>query len=165
MYDIRRMKPSELGETLELIRSVFLEFEAPEYSVEGTQTFIEFIDHKNIQQGIDDGDLKFWVCPYDSGIIGVIAMKNENHVCMLFVDRNFHRQGIAKKLLYKALEDADPDDCITVNSSPYGVHFYHAAGFKSISKQKTSDGIIFEPMKAKCFEIINALENSINPKS
>ena len=77
----------------------------------------------------------------------------------------FTDRALQKKLLYKALENVDPDAYITVNSSPYGVNFYHAVGFKSISKQKALDGIIFEPMKAKCFEIVNTLENSSEQKS
>ena len=161
MYDVRRMKRGELEETLELIRSVFMQFEAPEYSDEGTNTFLEFIDHSNIRQGMDDGDLKFWVCTAGGGIAGTIAMKNETHVCMLFVDKNFHRRGIARKLLCSALSEVDGEEQITVNSSPYGAGFYRAVGFTDEGCLKTTNGIKYVPMKARCDKLMITIEKSL----
>ncbi len=162
MYDVRCMRPDELEETLELIRSVFLRFESPDYSDEGTNTFLEFIEKGNIQNGINKGELKFWVCNAGSGIVGVIAMKNECHICMLFVHKNFHRQGISKRLVCEALSDVVPKTDITVNSSPYAKDFYHAVGFDDTDSLTTTNGIIYVPMKAKCAKIISMIENSYN---
>lgn len=160
MHDVRRMKTGELDEALELIRSVFLEFEAPDYPEEGTKTFLEFTENENIRQAMNKGELKFWVCRRSSGIIGVIAMRNKCHVCMLFVHRDFHRQGIAKSLTYNALMDLDCKAEITVNSSPYGADFYHSIGFKDTDKLTSTNGIEYVPMKAKCSIIISTIENS-----
>jgi predicted GNAT family N-acyltransferase len=40
-----------------------------------------------------------------------------------------------------------PEQTITVNSSPYGVPFYHALGFEDSDKEQTVNGIRFTPMK------------------
>ncbi len=164
MHDVRRIKQGELAEALELIRSVFLEFEAPDYPEEGTKTFLEFIEEKNIRKGINNGELKFWVCSRRPGIVGVIAMRNRCHICMLFVHRNFHRQGIAKRLVYNALLDMGIKAEITVNSSPYGAVFYRDIGFEDTDALTTTNGIKYVPMKAKCSKIISNIENSCKQK-
>ena len=160
MQNVRRMKQGELDEALGLIHSVFLEFEAPDYPKEGTTTFLEFIEKDSVQNGINKGELKFWVCSRSSGIIGVIAMRNEYHICMLFVHRDFNRQGVAKSLTYNALVEVDCKEEITVNSSPYGAEFYHNIGFEDADKLTITNGIKYVPMKAKCSKIISTIENS-----
>ncbi|WP_334310100.1 GNAT family N-acetyltransferase [Clostridioides difficile] len=30
--------------------------------------------------------------------MGVLAIRNLNHICMLFVDKNYHKHGVAKKI-------------------------------------------------------------------
>ena len=59
---IRKMEKEELIDVLELIKTVFMEFEAPDYSQEGIQTFMNFIEMKSIQKMLNDGILKCWVC-------------------------------------------------------------------------------------------------------
>lgn len=149
------MKQDELPETVELIHRVFTEFEAVDYSVRGVKSFFEFIEVSSIQKGIGSGELDFWVCEANGVIIGTIAMKNRTHICMLFVDKRYHRLGIATKLIHTALKDIDPSEQITVNSSPYGVPFYHAVGFADTDGLITKDGIKFVPMTAKCSRLKN----------
>ena len=36
---------------------------------------------------------------------------------------------------------------VTVNSSPYGVEFYHKLGFRDLRPQEKRDGIIYTPME------------------
>lgn len=151
-YKIQAMLLDELVETLKLIKDVFLEFEAPDYSEEGVATFLGFAHYDSVKEMIDDNILKFWVCKYDSKIIGVIATKNESHISMLFVDKNHHRKGIARKLVDTAFKqpEANKDNYeVTVNSSPYAIEFYHRLGFVDVSDEKVIDGIRFTPMKKK----------------
>ena len=42
-YEIRNLKIEELQETLNLVKRVFDEFEAPYYSQEGVESFYKFI--------------------------------------------------------------------------------------------------------------------------
>lgn len=149
MLNVRRIKQEELPETLRLIHSVFTDFESADYSDEGVKTFFEFTKISNIQKRIGSGELDFWVCEDNGEVIGTIAMKNRTHICMLFVDKRYHRQGIATELIHTALKDLDPSEQITVNSSPYAVSFYHAVGFADTDELITKDGIKFVPMTAK----------------
>src|SRR6056297_2647542 len=98
---IREMLKDELIDVLKLIKTVFMEFEAPDYSEEGVQTFLNFIELISIQKMFDDGTLKCWVCIKDKKIVGVMASRHLSHICMLFVDKAYHKKGIAKRLFDK----------------------------------------------------------------
>lgn len=147
---IRKMTKNELKTSLKLVKTVFMEFEAPDYSEEGIQTFLNFIELDAIQKMLDEGILKCWVCIKDKKIVGVLASKNISHICMLFVDKAYHKRGIAKQLFDEFSQDVKRNSAkrlLTVNSSPYAVGFYHKMGFKNTDNELEKDGIRFVPMQ------------------
>ncbi len=83
-------------------------------------------------------------------IVGVIEVRNNDHIYLLFVDAAYHRQGIGKTLLKAALARCvkqDPKvDEITVNSSPFAVPIYQRLGFVAMGGEQVQDGIRFIPM-------------------
>lgn len=151
-YQIRPMGKSEFECVLRLVHRVFMEFEAPDYSQQGVQTFMEFSSKEAISDIIQKGELKFWMCLDGTDIVGVIALKQFNHVCMLFVDKEYHRQGIATEL-FKTSLDSVRKYCditkVTVNSSPYAAEFYHKLGFKDTNTEQIADGIRYTPMEMR----------------
>ena len=148
---IRELYMEELRNALELIWNTFIEFEAPEYSNEGIQEFKNYIEFKDIKEKVIKSELLMWGCFDNNKIIGVIATsKKPCHINMLFVDREYHKQGIASRLFNKALEHYKANteySEMTVNSSPYAQDFYRKIGFKDTDKEKTINGIRFIPMK------------------
>ena len=151
--EYREIKQEELPETLDLVRKVFDEFEAPYYSEEGVASFYAFIDMDNMSEQYTNGSLYFYGCFVDNILVGMIAVKDFIHISLLFVDKQYHRQGIAKKLfnaILKICKEKDPClKAITVNSSPYAVEVYHKFGFFDVSSEQVVDGIRFTPMKLK----------------
>ncbi len=141
---IKELNLIEIDTALQLIWEVFLEFEAPDYSEEGVKTFENFLKNELIIYELD-----FYGAFIDNELVGVIAMRNQTHITMLFTKKEFHRKGIAKALFNNILEITENSEkkVFTVNSSPYAVEFYHKLGFKNIDEQSTIDGIIFTPMK------------------
>ena len=135
----------KLYDTLVLIRDVFMEFEAPDYSEEGIAEFLDYIGLLSITTMLDDGEMRIWICEYENRIIGVIAA-GKTHINLLFVDRNFHRKGIARRLLEIMIENYKPME-ITVNSSPYAVEAYKRLGFAETDLEREENGIRFTPMK------------------
>ena len=88
---------------------------------------------------------------YDQGrIVGMITLRNEMHISLLFVDKNYHRHGIGRALM-KSMADYVKKELskprITVNASPYGVAFYHRIGFKDLGPERQQDGIRYTPME------------------
>ena len=149
--EYKEIKQEELPETLELVHKVFDEFEAPYYSEEGIASFYKFIDINNMSEQYSNGSLYFYGCFVNDIIVGMIAVKDFVHISLLFVDKHYHRQGIAKKLFNVVLKlcmEKNPSlDAITVNSSPYAVDVYHKFGFFDVSSEQVVDGIGFVPME------------------
>ena len=146
-FEIEEMNLNELHETLKLVKEVFDEFELPDYSQEGIKTFYEFSNYNNILKNLNC-NLKIFVAKSNSKIVGMIAIRDLSHIAMLFVDKKYHRKGIAKALIEK-IKELTISDIITVNSSPYAIDFYHKMGFENIENEKIDSGIRFTPMKLK----------------
>ena len=75
------------------------EFEAPCYSEVGVNSFYKFANYENLKNEIENNDINILVATDYKKIIGVIAIKNKNHIAMLFVDKEYQKQGIGKKLI------------------------------------------------------------------
>ena len=143
---IRKLSAEERASALDLAWRVFSEYESPDYSKEGTLEFKKCLHDEEYLAGIEyygafDGDR----------LIGLVGIRSDRkHICFFFVDGKYHRQGIGTRL-FKAVCQEYPDHIITLNSSPYGVPFYHALGFKDTDKEQTVNGIRFTPMKYEGF--------------
>lgn len=142
---------SELKAALTLVQRVFLEFEAPDYSDEGIQHFKQFISFDTITQQLAAQELTLWAYfSNEATITGLIAVRLPNHISLLFVDKTFHRQGIARQLMKTATtycQTVHMATQLTLNSSPYALDAYHHLGFIPTGSQQEVDGIIFTPMK------------------
>lgn len=142
--DIQKIEGTQITDAIDLIWTTFLQFEAPDYSEEGIQSFKDFIENKDIIS-----PLEFWGGAYDGHVLkGVIATnENRKHICCFFVKADYHRQGIGKKLWNHLLENSN-SEVITVNSSPYAVPVYHRLGFVETETVQFSDGMRYkDPQK------------------
>lgn len=86
---------------------------------------------------------------HEGKVVGIISLRNDKHISLLFVDRNYHRRGIGRALILALAEYARKEmgqNMLTVNASPYGVEFYHRLGFKDLGSERQQDGIIYTPM-------------------
>lgn len=98
---------------------------------------------------MDKRELVLWGCFDGALLTGVIAAKSLNHISLLFVRKQYHRKGIARKLFEqaKAVCAANGAKSITVNSSPYAVEAYRRLGFAATGEEQTINGIRFTPMR------------------
>ncbi|PSU35597.1 GNAT family N-acetyltransferase [Photobacterium lutimaris] len=73
-----------------------------------------------------------YVYRIDGNIVGTILVKEFWNLSNLFVAPQFHRQGIARQLVAKALEvceERSPKQSVQLNASKYAVNFYQKLGF------------------------------------
>ena len=145
IYSYNELDTEKLYETLELVREVFMEFEAPDYSAEGISEFLHFLDPYEIMELIEDEKMRIWTCNLNDQIIGMIAAGKE-HINLLFVHSRHHRKGIAGNLLDIVIKYFNPVE-VSVNSSPYAIEAYKRLGFVETGEEKTENGIRFTPMK------------------
>lgn len=138
---IREMNKNEIDIVRKLVLDTFIEFEAPDYSEEGIQSFKDFIfdDEKFL-------NLKINVIEIDDKIVSMIAIRNRTHIALLFTNKDFHKKGLARKLFNDFKSSLKDGDKITVNSSPYAVEVYKKLGFEIVEPEQTVDGIRFTKM-------------------
>lgn len=145
--EIRRLGKSDIREAMALVWEVFSEFEAPEYSDEGVAEFRRYIAPEAICGRMDRGELVLWGGYDGKAMAGVVALRTKDHISLLFVRKEYQRQGLARRLFEAAKQAFTGTKEITVNSSPYAVEVYKHLGFVPVSGEMTMKGIRFTPMK------------------
>ena len=143
---IRKLSEEEISTALDLAWRVFSEYESPDYGEEGIEEFRKCLHDEGYLAGIE-----YYGAFDGERLIGLVGIRSDKkHICFFFVDGKYHRRGIGTKL-FKAVRQDYPNQTITLNSSPYGVPFYHALGFTDTDKEQTVNGIRFTPMKYEDF--------------
>lgn len=150
----RRMKQGEEPLVFAFISSVFQQFVAPEFSQQGIDEFMNYIQPDALEGQLKGSHFAF-VAVLNSEIIGIIEVRDFNHVALFFVASQFQRIGVGSELFRKALENCVRHDVnlpqITVNASPNSVNAYEKMGFKPTDIEQCVNGIRFVPM-ALCLQ-------------
>ncbi|EAS45679.1 GNAT family N-acetyltransferase [Photobacterium profundum] len=79
----------------------------------------------------------------DGKVVGTILIKDFCYISNLFVDPDFHHQGIGKQLILHALavcKRCSPQSTVKLNSSFYAASFYQKMGFEQIGNSKDLPG-------------------------
>lgn len=150
MYDVRFLEISEWEDAMEMVYRTFLEFDAPMFSPEGIEHFREYISDSVLKRMFIAGSFQVVAAYSGTKIIGVIALRNNSHISLLFVDSGFHRKGIGRRLVSELRDYVRlklKGSFLTVNSSPYAVDFYKRIGFLPLNHSLTESGITYTPMK------------------
>ena len=98
--EFREIKLEEIDSAMVLVKEVFDEFEKPFYSQEGADSFYKFIDIDNIKTKVISKEITLF-CAFDNdSIIGVIGTKNINHICLLFINKNYHKKRSSQQVIF-----------------------------------------------------------------
>jgi len=149
-FTVRPAYRNEWDDAMALAWRVFMQFEARDYSPEGIESFQDFITDSMLYRMFLMGEYQLFAAYEKERMIGMISLRNQTHISLLFVDARYHRRGIGKQLIqyvgdYVAREEGH--DFITVNAAPYAVGFYHRVGFSDTDVRQYNDGIWYTPMK------------------
>lgn len=147
---IARIGENEFPDAMELVWRVFLKYNAPSYSAEGIHNFKKFLGDEKLYELFCNGDYVIFACFDEDTICGVISLRNESHISLLFVKDEYQGTGVATALfshLCSYCRSRGETDFITVNSSPYAVEYYRQLGFEPTDLMQTSDGITYTPMR------------------
>ncbi len=163
--EIRPAKQDEWESAMALAWRTFLRFEASDYTPQGVDSFLDFISDTTLNRMFIMGNYKLFVAvekqqptadpaarkrmTEEEKIVGLISLREVNHISLLFVDEKYHRRGIGRALLnYVAMylhEEKGKIFC-TVNAAPYAVEFYKKIGFHAVKPEESRDGIRFTSM-------------------
>ncbi len=143
------MTPDDAERISALVRASFDEFIAPDYTEQGMAEFRRYAEAEALRRR-SERDHFVMVAEVDGVLAGMIEVRDCNHVALLFVAKDFHRQGIASRLLERGLAEARarrPDvERVTINSSRYGVPAYERLGFRQTGPERAVNGIVFIPL-------------------
>ena len=145
----RVMQTEDVGNVSVLVNSVFDTYIAPQYTPQGKSEFRKYTESEAFLERIDQGHFVI-IAVREDVLVGMIEMRENNHVSLLFVAEAFQRQGVSRVLLEEATTHARSLGAelerITVNSSRYGVPVYEALGFRQTGPERTVNGIAFIPL-------------------
>jgi len=147
---IRPLSTNDIVPAMGLVWRVFAEFVVPEYSERGVAEFKAFIRPSFITSNMSSGGFRLWGAYENEQIAGVIAIKPPLHITLLFVDKHYHRRGIARKLFETVINDqaiTNGHARVTVYSSPYAVDVYRCMGFEPTDTERNVNGLRFTPME------------------
>lgn len=144
------MTPDDAEPIAALVLAAFDEFIAPDYTTEqGVAEFRRYAAAEALRRRAER-DHFVMVAEVDGVLAGMIEVRDCNHVALLFVAKDFHRRGIAARLLERGLAEARvrrPDvERVTINSSRYGVPAYERMGFRQTGPERAVNGIVFIPL-------------------
>lgn len=149
-YVFRMAVEKDWEPAMKLAWETFLIFEAQEYGEEGIESFRDFISDQWLKNMFLKGEYQMMVALHEKKIIGFISVRNKSHISLLFVDKEYHKQGIGSRLIETMGEYLITEvgvDYMTVDSAPYALEFYHKLGFWDLAPQQTKQGIIYTSMK------------------
>ena len=139
---------NEEYEISKLIHNIFHEFISWDFTEEGNSLFLDFIIPENLKERISKGNIAL-TAKNNNKIVGMIEIKDYNHICLLFVDKEFQKNGIARLLftsVLKIIKENSRTAFIDVNSSIYAVPIYQKLGFTAQNSVQDYAGIKYVPM-------------------
>jgi GNAT superfamily N-acetyltransferase len=133
-----------------LIKRVYDEFVSLDYCEEGNKFFYDWIQPSKIAER-QLNRINIWVAFKDSELVGMIEIRDDKFISLLFVDRIYQGQGIAKRLFNESLKELIQGDSrldkFYVHASPYSIPIYRKMGFIETDNIREENGIIYLPME------------------
>ncbi|HEY9879089.1 MAG TPA: GNAT family N-acetyltransferase [Leptolyngbyaceae cyanobacterium] len=110
---------------------------------ESVSEWLQICDPEELRDRILSGE-KTLVATWNEIVVGLIAFKRRNHLSLLFVRKEFARQGIARELFTQCTHNLDE---VTVNAAEAAIGFYEKVGFRQSSDRFFKNGAWSIPMR------------------
>lgn len=157
MVTIRKYRPDDARGVAEPIRETYSAF----CRVEGTEEAVQdYVDHYNPSEKSDSEVENIFsrtpirlVAVSGSRLVGVLRARY-NRITNLFVHGDFHRRGIATRLVNRFEKTclATGLSEVILRGSLYAIPFYEAIGYKKPTGVRNFQGLKAQPMKKKLKE-------------
>ena len=145
---VERLNKKQIRQAGRLAWESFCKAVAPDYEKQGVTAFREFIKPARLSEAVEREELQFFGCFGAEGMEGMLALKEQMHVSMLFVKGEYQGQGVGSMLLAQAeqLGRQHGAQRLTVNAAPSAVGFYANRGFVPQGPEQVQEGMRFTPM-------------------
>ena len=152
MTTVRKYRRTDARQVAALISKTFAQFNSREGTRAGVRRYIEYFTPHG--RPLAELHRLFSRTPFrlvavqGTRVVGVLRAR-ENHLVNLFVDEDYHRQGIASRLFLR-FENACRKHgfgYVTVKSSLFAVPFYQSVGYKKTTGVRNLHGLKVQPMR------------------
>ncbi len=148
------------SECLDLVWRVFSELETPLFEAQASVEYKRIIEETR-----EKNNIVFYGALENDRVVGVLGMRENNHIGYFYIDKEYHRRGIGKKL-FKLMKSDYEKKVFTVNAMPTGVNAYSALGFEQMGELENRGGVVTTPMRYREKNILrqngSALERRYN---
>lgn len=145
-------KPDEWSDTMQMVWRTFLEFEGKIYSQAGIKDFFDFITNDKLYQNFLRGNYQMMVARLGDKIVGMGSVRSGYFLSLLFVEKEFHRQGIGSQLLEhikQYLKEETGEKMLVVKAAIGAEEFYQKNGFVIVGEQENYNGVLVTPMETR----------------
>ncbi len=151
--EIRALGTEELEQALQFVWEVYARTEAHARSDEAIQDFLSKIDFEYSALRMGEGRLRFWGAFSEGKLLGVCAFSGLNRVHLLYVDPRAQGQGLATRLLKRAVFDSKRHDDnlprIMVEAPDTAVGFFGKLGFVPLGRPEEDCGVLYTVMELR----------------
>jgi ribosomal protein S18 acetylase RimI-like enzyme len=148
----RFMREGEEKAVCDLIHRVFNISVSPLYTKKGITNFKEYAAPEEMSRRVHI-DHFVLLALFGGDMVGMIEMRRNDHISLLFVAGEHQGKGIGRDLLGLAVEFCLTNKPqlkeVTVNSSPNAFDAYERMGFKPTGEEQSISGVRSIPMKKK----------------
>lgn len=149
MY-VKRLDEREVLDALHLAGEVFADEIAPTYPPQGIEEFQNFIKYETMLPKVQSREMAFFAAMEGTVMCGMAAIRRDGHISLLFVRKEWQRQGAARKLFHALQQYCVIERRLlrmSVNSAPNAVEAYRHLGFMQRAEMQTQNGISSVPME------------------
>lgn len=150
--EYRIMESGDEAKAFDLVERTFHEFVAPDFSREGIDAFFRNVTLDSMETRLRQNHIII-VATLADCIIGMLDIRNKNHIGLFFVEKQHQAQGIGRRLLDLGVScclHSDPKlSQIDVHSAPHSVPIYAKLGFTAKGAEQNDGGIRYTRMIKK----------------
>jgi len=146
---IRKASLDDIASMHEIMTVLARKSIAPTLTTKGQENLLASFTIETIKNNIT-GNVQYFLSELDLQIVGLIGIKNNDHLYHLFVKTEYQNRGIATKLWHVAKAhciNAGNKGRFTVNASVNSKNMYEKLGFYETAEIMDKNGITFIPME------------------
>lgn len=139
--EFKRLPEERNGECLDLVWRVFSLLDTPIFGEEAAKSYKAIIEETR-----EKNNIVFYGALDGDRVVGVLGMRENNHIGYFYIDPSYQRQGIGKKLFKLMKSDYEVHE-FTVNAMPTGMDAYKRLGFVQTGDLLNNGGVVTTPLK------------------
>ncbi len=152
MITVREARETEWDEVMILAWITFRKCNSPEYGKEGEASFLSFITDNRLKEAFLKGQYKLFVAVLNGETVGMVSLRPDRRISLLFVSQKYQRMGIGTRLIGRAQEyireaSGDAKHPLRVYAAPCAIGFYRKQGFYTVGDPFESEGMVMVPME------------------